>query len=133
MNAQIISALIGAGATIVSVILAFLLNQIAKKISEKRFRKKHNIRDISGDWKSKWIYLDENGEEIIIECLDNITMKGKNCFEGEGKGESKKWHYSIAGTISRSKSHFMPPENVINKPHRSPDAFGQSPDTEMSA
>jgi len=97
MNTQIISALIGAGATIISVILAFILNQIAKRISDKRFRKKHNIRDISGDWKSKWIYVNENGDENIIECLDNIRMKGKNCFEG--KSERKEWHYSIAGTI----------------------------------
>lgn len=85
MNTQIISALIGAGATIISVILAFILNQIAKRISDKRFRKKHNIRDISGDWKSKWIYVDENGDENLIECLDNIRMKGKIALRERAK------------------------------------------------
>lgn len=99
MDSNIIAAIIGASATIGSVITAFLLNQFARKISDKKFRRKHNIRDISGMWVTKWEFTDENDEEIIIESTNHIEMKGKNGFQGEGKADKKKWHYSLSGKI----------------------------------
>ncbi len=102
MDTQIVSALIGAGATLGSIVLTFSLNGLAKKISEKKYREKHNIIDISGSWNSKWMFPMENGEDKIIECTNHIKMKGKNQFEGEGRNNTetwKRWHYSINGTI----------------------------------
>ena len=56
-------------------------------------------RDISGTWETSWIFTNENGEELITKAINYIKMTGNDSFEGEGKNEDKKWHYSLIGTI----------------------------------
>lgn len=99
---QVVSAAIGAGATIIAAIIAKIS---FPQLSSWIFRWRHNIADIKETrWSCTWCF--ENGETYVEDTIEIQKWTGGNGFRGEGfqtrdvDGQKRTYRYPITGEIS---------------------------------
>ncbi len=95
MDTNLISALIGSGATILAAILTVYGNNI------KSFLKRKNLGypDIKGNWKATW-YIDESDEVYLEDTIVISKIRGMKIY-GEGLS-SGYGNYPLTGKFSKN-------------------------------
>jgi len=100
MNTEIISAIIGATATLIAGLLVIFNKRISGSIQ----RKSMQFPDIGGKWKAKW-YIDGDKEpyleDIVIIKVKGFQIYGKggNIHKGEYQFKGKFYRNMIANLI----------------------------------
>lgn len=81
MNADIIKSLIGAGATIATGLITWLLSVVVRQKESSQYRREQSLPNIMGHWKCDWFW--ENGklynsDDVYIEAwIRNGRFRGR--------------------------------------------------------
>jgi len=81
MNADIIRSLIGAGATIATGLITWLLSVAVRRRESYQYRRAQSLPNIIGHWKCDWFWEDGklyNSDDVYIkEWIRNGRFRGK--------------------------------------------------------
>ena len=99
MSDRIIAALIGAGATIIAALIAWLASATVQNRASSKYRRDLGLVDPVGRWECDW--FNEDGSLYISDIIEIESWIKKGAFKG--RGIQATLSYTVRGEIDSTR------------------------------